>query len=410
MTNLSERRALHSGIERRSVPFRMADGYSFRGTGAAATDGWQLAAHASITDTPYTVYDSHGPFEETIHRGAFRDTLAAGPDVCLLANHEGLSLARTRSGTLRLAEDDRGLRYDADLDPSSPNAQALRSAVQRGDISESSFAFKTTREQWSEDFMRRSIYAVDISGGDVSACNFGCNKATGEPASAVALRAQLTTAEINDLDDSAFAYIQPGGKKDSSGKTVPRSYRHFCIIDAVHVRNALARIGQGAAFGKEALPAVLKAAAKFGIHVSQANAAGGPGESRAPASHPPFKGTHSHNHPTGKSTGPASHTHSHEHSNDSIHSTHVHSPQAAIAAIANADIASGSLDEPSGEQLSAYNAALASLPDHSLEARLALLRLAAPRAEILTTTEKLARAHADAAEADRIVARLRARK
>ena len=71
----------------------------------------------------------------------------------------------------------------------------------------------------------------------------------------------------NDLPDSAFAYIEPGGEKDSEGKTTPRSLRHFIITDAAHVRNALARIGQGAEFSKEALPAVKAAAKKFGIDV-----------------------------------------------------------------------------------------------------------------------------------------------
>ena len=59
-----------------------------------------------------------------------------------------------------------------------------------------------------------------------------------------------TTAEANDLPDSAFLYVEPGGKKDSEGKTVPRSLRHFPVhgpdgrIDLPHVRNALARIPQ----------------------------------------------------------------------------------------------------------------------------------------------------------------------
>lgn len=59
-----------------------------------------------------------------------------------------------------------------------------------------------------------------------------------------------TTAYINDLPDSAFLYIEPGGKKDEQGKTVPRSLRHFPIrdaegrIDLAHLRNALARIPQ----------------------------------------------------------------------------------------------------------------------------------------------------------------------
>jgi len=55
---------------------------------------------------------------------------------------------------------------------------------------------------------------------------------------------------VNDLPDSAFAWIEPGGKKDETGKTVPRSLRHLPYKDATgkvdlpHVRNALARINQ----------------------------------------------------------------------------------------------------------------------------------------------------------------------
>ncbi|MGO9332485.1 MAG: HK97 family phage prohead protease [Acidimicrobiales bacterium] len=381
--SLSERRALHSGVERRSVPFRMVDGYSFRGTGAAATDGWQLSAHASITDTPYEVWDSYGPFQETIHRGAFRDTLAQGPDVCLLANHTGLSLARTASGTLRLAEDDRGLRYTADLDPASPAAQTLRSAVQRGDISESSFAFKVTREQWSEDFMRRSVFSVDISGGDVSCCNFGCNKATGEPDSAVALRKQLSTAEMNDLPDSAFAFIESGGTKDASGKTVPRSKRHFCIIDAGHVKAALARIAGGAAFGKEAMPAVLAAAKKFGIHTSQHNSAGQLGERRSPA----FVGCNCCAPCPGAGCD-----------GSCCPNCDPDMLNAAADAIANAFTASSSLDTPSAEMLG--------LPDYGLEARLTILRLAAgPPEAPLTKAEKTARTIARTAQNDQAIRR-----
>jgi len=62
--------------------------------------------------------------------------------------------------------------------------------------------------------------------------------------------AKWSTAYINDLPDSAFLYIEPGGKKDEEGKTVPRSLRHFPYkdhtgkIDLPHLRNALARIPQ----------------------------------------------------------------------------------------------------------------------------------------------------------------------
>ena len=60
--------------------------------------------------------------------------------------------------------------------------------------------------------------------------------------------AEWSTAYMNDLPDSSFLYIEPGGTKDSDGKTTPRSLRHFPVkdangnVDLDHVRNALARI------------------------------------------------------------------------------------------------------------------------------------------------------------------------
>jgi hypothetical protein len=53
---------------------------------------------------------------------------------------------------------------------------------------------------------------------------------------------KMRRAEINDLPDRDFAYIEPGGEKDDQGKTTPRSLRHFPIHDAPHIRNALARL------------------------------------------------------------------------------------------------------------------------------------------------------------------------
>lgn len=80
-------------------------------------------------------------------------------------------------------------------------------------------------------------------------------------------RAAMAAADINDLPDSDFAYIEPGGTKDSSGKTVPRSLRHFPLNDAAHARNALARAPQSP-FGDKAMPKIMAACKKFGIQVS----------------------------------------------------------------------------------------------------------------------------------------------
>jgi hypothetical protein len=76
-----------------------------------------------------------------------------------------------------------------------------------------------------------------------------------------------STAFVNDLPDSAFLYISPGGKKDSEGKTVPRSLRHLPYkdksgkIDLPHLRNAIARIPQMKGIGAD-LKARLQAKAR----------------------------------------------------------------------------------------------------------------------------------------------------
>ena len=82
-------------------------------------------------------------------------------------------------------------------------------------------------------------------------------------------KAVLSGKELNDLPDSDFAYIEPGGKKDDEGKTVPRSLRHFAVQDAAHVRNALSRAPQSP-FGDKAMPKIRAAADKFGVDVAKA--------------------------------------------------------------------------------------------------------------------------------------------
>lgn len=59
-----------------------------------------------------------------------------------------------------------------------------------------------------------------------------------------------SSAYINNLPDSAFLYIAPGGDRDADGNTVPRSLRYFPVrdmngkLDLPHLRNALSRIPQ----------------------------------------------------------------------------------------------------------------------------------------------------------------------
>jgi hypothetical protein len=77
--------------------------------------------------------------------------------------------------------------------------------------------------------------------------------------------ATLSAAARDNLPDTAFAYIEPGGKK-VNGKTVPGSKRHYPIHDEAHIRAALSRIGQGARFASQAKGKVMAAAKAKGIH------------------------------------------------------------------------------------------------------------------------------------------------
>lgn len=96
-------------------------------------------------------------------------------------------------------------------------------------------------------------------------------------------RAAWDTAFINNLPDSSFLYVEPGGKKDSDGKTVPRSLRHFPVkdasgnVDMPHLRNALSRIPQSN------LPASVKASCTAKAEAMMKNAGGGMGRSEIEA-------------------------------------------------------------------------------------------------------------------------------
>ena len=83
-------------------------------------------------------------FREQIAQGAFKRSLEGSDPIFLLVNHQydQLPLASTRSGTLRLSEDSKGLALEADLDPSNPRSAELASALTRGDVSKMSFSFK----------------------------------------------------------------------------------------------------------------------------------------------------------------------------------------------------------------------------------------------------------------------------
>lgn len=129
-------------------------------------DGNTLVGYAAIFDSP----SEPMPFTEYVKRGAFSKTINDGADVRLLIDHEGVPLARSKSGTLVLEEDDKGLRVEAELDPNNPDAARIMSAMKRGDLNQMSFAFRTIKDNWNNDRSVRELREVQLF--DVSVVTF----------------------------------------------------------------------------------------------------------------------------------------------------------------------------------------------------------------------------------------------
>ena len=195
--DLSARAEWHSGREVRCVrqmddQHRFVQSFEMREV-ADGTGGTKLrfSGYASVVEHGYTLADAYGEFTETIARSAFNRTLSRGPDVAFLVNHDGVTMARTKPGTLKLAADGTGLFSEAELNPSRPDVQILRAAVEDGDLDEMSFAFRVVQDEWNEDFTERQIGEVNIHQGDVSVVNFGANPHT---AGLVSMRHALEVA------------------------------------------------------------------------------------------------------------------------------------------------------------------------------------------------------------------------
>jgi HK97 family phage prohead protease len=103
--------------------------------------------HAAVFDKKS---EDLGGWREVVKPGAFAKTLKDGADVRALFNHDSnYVLARTKSGTLRLAEDRSGLAVEIDP-PETAWASDLIKSVERGDIDQMSFGFRAVKVMWDD--------------------------------------------------------------------------------------------------------------------------------------------------------------------------------------------------------------------------------------------------------------------
>ncbi len=104
-----------------------------------------ISGYAAVFNSKTSIGDF---FEEVIEPGAFARTISENGDIRALFNHNwDHVLGRTKNGTLKVEEDNRGLKFEVEL-PNTSLARDLAESLRRGDINQCSFGFYATNDTW----------------------------------------------------------------------------------------------------------------------------------------------------------------------------------------------------------------------------------------------------------------------
>lgn len=164
----------------------------------------RLVGHAAVFNS---LSEDLGGFRELIAPGAFASSIAKD-DVRALFNHDpNFVLGRTSSGTLRLAEDMRGLAIEVDMPDTQTIRDLVTAPVQRGDVSQMSFAFETVTDEWRKDTAgdwTRTLVEVRLY--DVSPVTFPAYPATDVSARSKEVFERLARGE--SVRDAHFAHLR----------------------------------------------------------------------------------------------------------------------------------------------------------------------------------------------------------
>ena len=153
MSNQRERRVLVSKLELRAA-----------GEGEARVMTGYGAVFNSATDIG-------GWWTEVIAPGAFTRSLQENDVVALHSHDMGRVIGRSSAGTLRLSEDDRGLKVECDL-PDTSDGRDLAVSIERGDITGMSFGFMTRKCEWDETVEPPKRTLIDVELYEVTATAF----------------------------------------------------------------------------------------------------------------------------------------------------------------------------------------------------------------------------------------------
>jgi HK97 family phage prohead protease len=171
-------------------------------------DGMTLTGYAARFNQPSEPMG----FVERIAPGAFKRSLSSRNDIKLLWNHDSsMVLGSTRAGTLRLYEDDMGLRVEAML-PDTTAGRDAKVLIQRGDVTGFSFGFTVPPQgdTWNTDGTERTLNSVRLL--EVSAgVAFPAYPSTNGSASVRSLQDVATTIQVDyDALDMALTKLHAG--------------------------------------------------------------------------------------------------------------------------------------------------------------------------------------------------------
>lgn len=103
-------------------------------------------------------------FREQFKKGSFTESLTKEDQRALWSHDISKVLGRTKNGTLRLYEDDIGLRFELDL-PNTTLGNDAYETIKRGDVDGVSFGFRMRKQEWDEsdpDNIVRTIVQADL--------------------------------------------------------------------------------------------------------------------------------------------------------------------------------------------------------------------------------------------------------
>lgn len=155
-------------------------------------------------------YDVAGLFDERMAPGVVAKSLQEHPDVRAMFNHDpNFLLGRTKSGTLAVSENRRGIKYEIKANPADPQAVSVAEKIRRGDVDGASIMFRTLVDEWDEkgEKPKRTIKEIELI--EVGPVVFPAND--GATAS---LRSTLPDFEELDFDLVRYAFAKRRFQKE----------------------------------------------------------------------------------------------------------------------------------------------------------------------------------------------------